>query len=125
MELIFEMKPGIHPNYVEATVTCACGNTFVTRSTKPSLRTDLCNVCHPFYTGEQRIVDTAGQVERFMRRVEAAAGSSRPSKRQSRLTARAERDAASRRGSETEDDAAEAPANDAVAAVATADGETA
>ena len=69
------MKPGIHPDYVEATVTCACGNTFVTRSTKPSLRTDLCNVCHPFYTGEQRIVDTAGQVERFMRRVEAAAGS--------------------------------------------------
>src|SRR4051812_22483014 len=65
------MKPGIHPNYVEATITCACGNTFVTRSTKPSLRTDLCNVCHPFYTGEQRIVDTAGQVERFMRRMNA------------------------------------------------------
>jgi large subunit ribosomal protein L31 len=97
------MKAGIHPNYVEATVTCACGNTFVTGSTKPSLRTDLCNVCHPFYTGEQRIVDTAGQVERFMRRVEAAAGSSRPSKRQSRLTARAERNAASRRGPEAED----------------------
>ena len=57
------MKSGIHPNYVEATVTCACGNTFTTRSTKPNLRTDLCNVCHPFYTGEQRIVDTAGQVE--------------------------------------------------------------
>ena len=111
------MKPGIHPEYVEATVTCACGNTFVTRSTKPTLRTDLCNVCHPFYTGEQRIVDTAGQVERFMRRVEAAAGSSRPSKRQSRLTARAERSAASRRGPETAD-AAEEPADDAVAAVA-------
>ena len=118
------MKPGIHPNYVEATVTCACGNTFVTRSTKSSLRTDLCNVCHPFYTGEQRIVDTAGQVERFMRRVEAAAGSSRPSKRQSRLTARAEREAASRRGPETED-AADAPADDAVGAVAAANGETA
>ena len=85
------MKAGMHPNYVESTVTCACGNTFVTRSTKLSLRTDLCNVCHPFYTGEQRIVDTAGQVERFMRRVEAAAGSSRPSKRQSRQTARASR----------------------------------
>jgi len=97
------MKPGIHPNYVEATVTCACGNTFVTRSTKPSLRTDLCNVCHPFYTGEQRIVDTAGQVERFMRRVEAAAGSSRQSKRQSRLSARAERNAAARRAPEAED----------------------
>jgi large subunit ribosomal protein L31 len=125
MELVFEMKPGIHPNYVEATVTCACGNTFVTRSTKPSLRTDLCNVCHPFYTGEQRIVDTAGQVERFMRRVEAAAGSSRPSKRQSRLSARAERNAASRRGPETEVDTAEAPADDADAAVAAAGGETA
>jgi large subunit ribosomal protein L31 len=118
------MKPGIHPNYVEATVTCACGSTFVTRSTKPSLRTDLCNVCHPFYTGEQRIVDTAGQVERFMRRVEAAAGSSRPSKRQSRLTARAERTAASRRGPETED-AAEAPADVAIEVAAAADGDSA
>jgi large subunit ribosomal protein L31 len=90
------MKPGIHPEYVEATVTCACGNSWVTRSTKPVLRTDLCNVCHPFYTGEQRIVDTAGQVERFMRRVEAAEGASRPSKRQARLAARAERMAQSR-----------------------------
>jgi large subunit ribosomal protein L31 len=83
------MKPGIHPNYVEATVTCACGNTFTTRSTKPNLRTDLCNVCHPFYTGEQRIVDTAGQVERFMRRVEHASGDTRPSKRQQRLAEKA------------------------------------
>jgi large subunit ribosomal protein L31 len=87
------MKSGIHPKYVEATVTCACGNTFVTRSTKPTLRTDLCSVCHPFYTGEQRIVDTAGQVERFMRRVERAGATSRPSKRQARLAARAEREA--------------------------------
>ncbi len=87
------MKTGIHPNYVEATVVCACGNTWTTRSTKSSLRTDLCNVCHPFYTGEQRIVDTAGQVERFMRRMEAAsATSNRPSKRQARLAARAERE---------------------------------
>ena len=83
------MKPGIHPNYVEATVTCACGNSFTTRSTKPNLRTDLCSVCHPFHTGEQRIVDTAGQVERFMRRMEGAAqGDSRVSKRQQRLNAR-------------------------------------
>ena len=118
------MKAGIHPNYVEATVTCACGNTFVTRSTKPSLRTDLCNVCHPFYTGEQRIVDTAGQVERFMRRVEAAAGSSRPSKRKSRLTARAERDAAARRGRETDDAAPEAD-DEAVGAASGANGEPA
>jgi large subunit ribosomal protein L31 len=102
------MKAGIHPNYVEATVTCACGNTFTTRSTKPNLRTDLCNVCHPFYTGEQRIVDTAGQVERFMRRVEAAAGSSRQSKRQTRLAARAERDAQARRGTVESDETATA-----------------
>src|SRR5436190_1022384 len=85
------MKPGIHPNYVEATVVCACGNTFQTKSTKPSLRTDLCNVCHPFYTGEQRIVDTAGQVERFMRRMERASGDTQPSKRQLRLNARTEK----------------------------------
>jgi large subunit ribosomal protein L31 len=65
------MKPGIHPRYQEATVTCACGNTWQTRSTRPTLRVDLCNKCHPFYTGEQRIVDTAGQVERFMRRMES------------------------------------------------------
>ena len=86
------MKAAIHPNYVEATVVCACGNTFTTRSTKPQLRTDLCSVCHPFYTGEQRIVDTAGQVERFTRRMESAAsaGDAR-SKRQRRLQARADR----------------------------------
>ena len=64
------MKTGIHPNYQEATVTCACGNSWETRSTRQNLRVELCNKCHPFYTGEQRIVDTAGQVERFMRRME-------------------------------------------------------
>ena len=92
------MKAAIHPNYVEATVVCACGNTFTTRLTKPQLRTDLCNVCHPFYTGEQRIVDTAGQVERFMRRMETASAATRPSKRQQRLAVRiAERDTQRRR----------------------------
>ena len=104
------MKPGIHPNYVESTVTCACGNTFTTRSTRAQIRTDLCNVCHPFYTGEQRIVDTAGQVERFMRRVEAAAGSNRQSKRQQRIAARAERDAQSRRPADEAADGDEAEA---------------
>jgi large subunit ribosomal protein L31 len=63
------MKAGIHPKYVLATVTCACGNTWQTMSTKDVLKTDLCSKCHPFFTGEQRIVDTAGQVERFMRRM--------------------------------------------------------
>ena len=79
------MKAGIHPNYQDATVVCACGNTFQTRSTRSTLRVDLCNVCHPFYTGEQRIVDTAGQVERFMKKVETATTNSRPSKRQLRI----------------------------------------
>jgi large subunit ribosomal protein L31 len=62
------MKTGIHPEYVDATVQCSCGNTFQTRSTRPSLRVDVCSNCHPFYTGTQRIVDAAGQVERFRRR---------------------------------------------------------
>jgi large subunit ribosomal protein L31 len=63
------MKPNIHPEYVEATAHCACGNTWQTRSTKPNLRVDLCSKCHPFFTGEQRLVDTGGQVERFRRRL--------------------------------------------------------
>lgn len=62
------MKDKIHPKYVEATVTCACGNTFQVGSTKPILKVELCSKCHPFYTGEQRIVDTGGRVERFKRR---------------------------------------------------------
>ena len=63
------MKPEIHPNYYpNAVVTCACGNTFMTGSTRPQLRVEICSNCHPFYTGQQRIVDTAGQVERFQRR---------------------------------------------------------
>ena len=65
------MKEGIHPEYYpEATVVCACGNTWTTGATQKEIRTDVCSACHPFFTGEQRIVDTAGQVERFMRRLE-------------------------------------------------------
>ena len=63
------MRANIHPEYVEATVRCACGNRWTTRSTKPELRLDICSKCHPFYTGEQRLVDTGGQVEKFMRRM--------------------------------------------------------
>ena len=61
------MKADIHPKYAEITVTCSCGNTFVTRSTmsKPALQVEVCSACHPFYTGKQKIVDTAGRVERF------------------------------------------------------------
>ena len=68
------MKDGIHPTWVEATVHCACGNTFKTHSVKPELRVELCSNCHPFYTGQQRIVDTGGQVERFMRRMRQRQG---------------------------------------------------
>ncbi len=64
------MKQGIHPTYYEeAVVICSCGNTWTTGSTKKEIHTDVCSACHPFFTGEQRIVDTAGQVERFMRRL--------------------------------------------------------
>jgi large subunit ribosomal protein L31 len=62
------MKSDIHPKYGEATVTCSCGNTFITESTKPVLRVELCNECHPFFTGKQKLVDTGGRVERFQRR---------------------------------------------------------
>ena len=66
------MKADIHPVYFpEATISCSCGNTWVTGSTQESINTDLCYKCHPFYTGEQRIVDTEGQVERFYRKLEA------------------------------------------------------
>jgi large subunit ribosomal protein L31 len=65
------MKKDIHPKYFpEAQVVCACGNSWATGATQERIRTDVCSACHPFYTGEQRIVDTAGQVERFMRRLE-------------------------------------------------------
>ena len=62
------MKAKIHPEYVQATIHCACGNTWQTRATKPALRVEVCSQCHPFFTGEQRIMDTAGRVERFKRR---------------------------------------------------------
>jgi large subunit ribosomal protein L31 len=66
------MREGIHPTwYPEAVVTCTCGNTWTVGSTRPTIHTDVCSNCHPFYTGEQRIVDTEGQVDRFMKRLEA------------------------------------------------------
>ncbi|MHB0876708.1 MAG: 50S ribosomal protein L31 [Anaerolineae bacterium] len=69
------MRKGIHPTYYsDAHVTCACGETWTTGSTRKEIRTDVCSVCHPFFTGEQRIVDTAGQVERFIRRLERRQG---------------------------------------------------
>ncbi|MXX32241.1 MAG: 50S ribosomal protein L31 [Chloroflexi bacterium] len=62
------MKTETHPEYVDATISCGCGNTWQTRATKPDIRIEICSTCHPFFTGEQRIVDTAGRVERFRRR---------------------------------------------------------
>jgi large subunit ribosomal protein L31 len=62
------MKPGIHPEYQPVEVHCACGNTFTTKSTRTELRLEICSNCHPFYTGKQKLVDTAGMVEKFERR---------------------------------------------------------
>ena len=62
------MKDNIHPEYKMGTVTCACGNTFQLRSTVGDLRVDVCSACHPFFTGKQKFVDTAGRVEKFMRK---------------------------------------------------------
>ena len=62
------MKTGIHPEYIECRVSCTCGNVFQTRSTKKAIHVDVCSACHPFFTGQQRLVDTAGRVERFKRK---------------------------------------------------------
>ncbi|HNU99998.1 MAG: 50S ribosomal protein L31 [Verrucomicrobia bacterium] len=63
------MRDGIHPKYQEAEVRCACGNSFKTRSTRPVIVLGICNVCHPFYTGQQKFVDTAGRVDKFQQRM--------------------------------------------------------
>ena len=64
------MKPNIHPQYYQAKVTCACGNSFVIGSTMPEIKVEICNKCHPFFTGTQKFIDTAGRVDRFKARVE-------------------------------------------------------
>ena len=63
-----KVKPDIHPKYVNATVHCACGETWQTRSTKSEIRLEICSNCHPFFTGKQKLIDTAGRVERFNRK---------------------------------------------------------
>ena len=70
------MREGIHPKYAATTVTCSCGSVFETRSTQDNLRIDVCSKCHPFFTGEQRLMDQGGQVERFRRRAQRAAQAS-------------------------------------------------
>lgn len=76
------MKPKIHPKYVECHATCSCGNTFTTRSTQSEIKVDICSQCHPFFTGRQKLVDSAGRVEKFRRRYglpsQAAEAEARP-----------------------------------------------
>ena len=82
------MKAGIHPEYVDTTITCACGEVIQTRSTKPDIRVEVCSKCHPFYTGKQKFVDTAGRIQRFQEKFrwtgdaakETAEGKNRPKK---------------------------------------------
>ena len=62
------MKTGIHPNYQEATIICSCGEVIHTRSTKPSMRVEICSKCHPFFSGKQRLVDSAGRVDKYMKK---------------------------------------------------------
>ncbi len=62
------MKADIHPKYVDSKVTCGCGNKFETRSTRPEIKVEICSNCHPFYTGQQKFVDTAGRVEKFQKK---------------------------------------------------------
>ena len=71
------MKPGIHPKYFVVEARCACGNTFKTRSTKPELHLEICNACHPFFTGRQKLIDTEGRVERFTKRFGAQSADAR------------------------------------------------
>ena len=67
------MREGIHPNYPASKVNCACGNAFVTKSTRGDMQVDVCSACHPFYTGTQKLIDTAGRVDRFRKRYEKGA----------------------------------------------------
>jgi large subunit ribosomal protein L31 len=95
------MKSKIHPKYFSnARIICACGNTWTTGSTVPEIKVDICSACHPFYTGEQRIVDTAGQVDRFMKRLERTAETSEQVRLLQETQRRAAQDArlAKRRG---------------------------
>ena len=94
------MKQGIHPEYVDCVVKCSCGNTFTTRSTKPELKIDICNACHPFYTGTQKLIDTGGRVQRFADKFGAAKETvaereaAKKAEREAKAAAKAERAAA-------------------------------
>ncbi len=137
------MKKDIHPEYVDCTVTCTCGNTFQTRSTKPEIRVDICSACHPFFTGTQKLIDSGGRVQRFAdkfgsaretvaareaaKKAERAAAveaaeAKRREERAAKAAAKAERAAeyAKKAEEEAAKAAAEAPAEEAVEATAEA-----
>ena len=85
------MKQGIHPQYVECTVRCTCGNTFKTRSTKSEIVVDLCDKCHPFYTGQQKLVDTGGRVQRFSDKFGGAAAARLEAAKEAKAAEKAKR----------------------------------
>ena len=89
------MKPGIHPKYQDVEVRCACGNTFKTKSTKNELHLEICNNCHPFFTGRQKLIDTEGRVERFTKRFGAQTAEGR------KTAAKAAKDAKTAKASKT------------------------
>ena len=111
------MKKDIHPDYVDCTVTCTCGNTFQTRSTKPELRVDICNACHPFFTGTQKLIDTGGRVERAaeVEAMEAAKKADREAKAAAKAQRAAEyaKKAAAQEAAKADEEAAAKEADEA------------
>lgn len=101
------MKKDIHPDYMECTVKCSCGNEFTTRATKPEMRVDICNVCHPFYSGTQKLIDTGGRVQRFSDRFGSAVDAQ---KREAERKAEKAAKAAEREAARKEERAAKAAA---------------
>ena len=113
------MKQGIHPEYVECTVKCTCGNVFTTRSTKSELKIDICNKCHPFFTGTQKLIDTGGRVQRFADKFGSAAdmvAKAEAEKKAAKAAKAAELEAAEKAEAEAAKAAAEAPADEAAPA---------
>ena len=106
------MKKDIHPKYEEATVSCVCGNTFKTRSTLPEINVEICSACHPFFTGQQKLIDSAGRIERFMTKYgkDYAAGEEEPAKAAPAEKAKADAPAAEEKPAE--DKAEEKPADE-------------
>ena len=103
------MKKDIHPEYVDCTVTCTCGNTFQTRSTKSEIRVDICNACHPFFTGTQKLIDSGGRVQRFANKFGSATEA---------VAAREAEKKAAKAAEAAEAEAAEAATEEAAEAVA-------